>query len=143
VQALDRFDESDIRATLKRTLRLLTILTAVGMVMTALKFKWQSALLLLIGATISGSGLWEWMRLMSAVLARMDASAGEGVPGAPVRPMGWVLTGFFLRLAITIMVLYVSLKTLNGSVIALAVGLGLGILSLSVEAIRMARTWTM
>jgi hypothetical protein len=54
-----------------------------------------------------------------------------------------VLTGFFLRLAVTIAVLYVSLKTLHGSVFALAAGLGLGIVSLTVEAIRMARTWTL
>jgi hypothetical protein len=39
-------------------------------------------------------------------------------------------------------VLYVSLKFLNGSVIAIAVGLGLGIVSLTIEAIRLARTWT-
>jgi hypothetical protein len=99
------------------------------------KLGWQSAVFLLIGAAISGTGLWEWMRLMSAVMARMDA-------GAKARPMGTVLTGFFLRLGVTIGVLYVSLKFLNGSVIALAVGLGLGIASLTFEAIRMARAWT-
>jgi hypothetical protein len=86
---------------------------------------------------------------MSAVMARMDVSAaaeiGEAVPvqsGPAARPMGLVLTGFFLRLALTVAVLYVSLKTLHGSVIALAAGLGLGIVSLTIEAIRMARTWT-
>jgi hypothetical protein len=73
--------------------------------------------------------------LMSAVIARMDA-------GAEARPMGMVLTGFFLRLGLAIGVLYVSLKFLNGSVIAIAVGLGLGIVSLTIEAIRLARTWT-
>jgi hypothetical protein len=104
---------------------------------------WQSALLLVVGAAISGSGLWEWMRLMSAVIARMDADGLDPEKrGAVVRPMGMVLTGFFLRLAATIAVLYVSLKFLNGSVIALAVGLGLGVASLTFEAIRMARAWT-
>jgi hypothetical protein len=53
-----------------------------------------------------------------------------------------VLTGFFLRLAVAIVVLYISVKYLDGSVVALAVGLGLGIVSLTVEAIRMARAWT-
>jgi hypothetical protein len=56
--------------------------------------------------------------------------------------MGMVLTGFFLRLALTFVMLYVSLKFLNGSVIALALGLGLGIVSLTFEAVRMARAWT-
>jgi hypothetical protein len=133
---LEGFTEGDVRATLLRSLRLLAGLTVVGMALVGWKLGWRSALLLLVGAAISGSGLWEWMRLMSAVMARMDA-------GGAGKPMGLVLTGFFLRLGLTIAVLYVSLKFLNGSVIALALGLGLGIVSLTFEAVRMARTWTL
>ncbi len=147
--ALDTFSEDDVRITLQRTLRLLAIVTVIGALLVTWKLGWQSALLLVIGAVISGSGLWEWMRLMSAVMARMDisAAAAEGKPapvasGPAARPMGLVLTGFFLRLALTIAVVYVSLKTLHGSVIALAAGLALGIFALTIEAIRMARTWT-
>ncbi len=147
--ALDTFSESDVRVTLQRTLRLLAVVTAIGALLVTWKLGWQSALLLVIGAVISGSGLWEWMRLMSAVMARMDisAAAAEGKPapettGPAARPIGLVLTGFFLRLALTVAVLYVSLKTLHGSVIALAAGLALGIFALTIEAIRMARTWT-
>jgi hypothetical protein len=135
MEGLEGFTDADVRATLVRTLRLLAVLTVLGMAVVGWKLGWRSAVFLLIGAGISGSGLWEWMRLMSAVMARMDA-------GAKARPMGMVLTGFFLRLGLAIAVLYVSLKYLNGSVIALAVGLGLGIASLTFEAIRMARTWT-
>lgn len=132
---LEGFTEADVRATLVRTLRLLAVLTVVGMALIWWKLGWRSSVLLLVGAAISGTGLWEWMRLMAAVMARMDT-------GAKARPMGLVLTGFFLRLGLTIAVLYVSLKFLNGSVIALAVGLGLGIASLTFEAIKMAREWT-
>jgi len=135
MEGLERFTDEDVRAALVRTLRLLAGLTVIGMALVGWKMGWRSALLLLVGAAISGSGLWEWMRLMSAVIARMDA-------GAEARPMGMVLTGFFLRLGLAIAVLYVSLKFLNGSVIAIAVGLGLGIVSLTIEAIRLARTWT-
>ncbi len=138
MEGLEGFTEADVKATLLRSLRLLAALTLVGMGFVAWKLGWRSAMLLLVGAGISGSGLWEWMRLMSAIMARMDA--GEG--GAAPRPMGMVLTGFFLRLALTFGVLYVSLKFLNGSVIALALGLGLGIVSLTFEAIKMARAWT-
>ena len=134
-EGLEGFTDADVRSTLVRTLRLLAVLTLVGMALVGWKLGWRSAVLLLVGAAISGSGLWEWMRLMSAVMARMDAG-GEG------RPMGLVLTGFFVRLGLAIVMLYVSLKYLNGSVIALAGGLGLGIASLSFEAIRMARAWT-
>ena len=135
MEGLEGFTDADLRATLVRTLRLLAVLTLVGMALVGWKMGWRSALFLLIGAAISGSGLWEWMRLMGAVIARMDT-------GAKARPMGMVLTGFFLRLGLAIGVLYVSLKFLNGSVIAIAVGLGLGIVSLTIEAIRLARTWT-
>jgi hypothetical protein len=132
---LEGFTEADVRATLVRTLKLLAVLTVVGMTVIWWKLGWRSSVLLLVGAAISGTGLWEWMRLMAAVMARMET-------GAKARPMGLVLTGFFLRLGLTIAVLYVSLKFLNGSVIALAVGLGLGIASLTFEAVKMAREWT-
>ena len=132
---LEEFTDADVRATLVRTLRLLAVLTVIGMALVGWKLGWRSAVLLLVGAAISGSGLWEWMRLMSAVMARMDA-------GRKASPMGLVLTGFFLRLGLSLVILYVSLKYLNGSVIALAVGLGLGIASLTFEAIKMARAWT-
>jgi hypothetical protein len=135
MEGLEGFTEADVRTTLIRTLRLLGVLTVAAMALVGWKLGWRSAVLLLIGAAISGSGLWEWMRLMAAVMARMDT-------GANARPMGLVLTGFFLRLGLTIAVLYVSLKFLHGSVIALALGLGLGIASLTVEAIKMAREWT-
>jgi len=132
---LEGFTEADVRSTLLRALRLLGVLTVVGMLLVGWKLGWRSAVFLLEGAAISGSGLWEWMRLMSAVMERMDT-------GAKARPMGLVLTGFFLRLGGTVVVLYVSLKFLNGSVIALAAGLGLGIFALCFEAIKMARAWT-
>jgi hypothetical protein len=129
------FNESDVRAVLVRTVRLLAVFAAVGMVAVGLKLGWRSSLLLLVGAAISATGLWEWMRLMGAIMERVDGAV-------TVRPMGMVLTGFFLRLGLTIAVLYVSLKFLHGSVIALALGLGLGVLALIFEVIRLARSWT-
>jgi hypothetical protein len=146
MEGLEGFTEADVRSTLLRSLRLLAVLTVVGMALVGFKLGWRSSLMVLVGAAISGTGLWEWMRLMSAVMARMDESAAvaakSGDEVKPVKPMGLVLTGFFLRLGLTIAVLYVSLKFLNGSVIALALGLGLGIVSLTFEAIKMARAWT-
>jgi hypothetical protein len=133
--SLEDFTDADVRSMLLRTLRLLGVLTALGMLLTGWKLGWRSSLFLLLGAAISGSGLWEWMRLIHAVMERMEV-------GRNPKPMGMVLTGFFLRLAVAIVVLYISVKYLNGSVVALAVGLGLGIVSLTVEAIRMARAWT-
>jgi hypothetical protein len=84
---------------------------------------------------ISGSGLFEWLRLMSAVMVRMDG-------GEKARPMGLLLAGFFLRLGLTVVALYVSLKVVNGSVYALAAGLALGVFALTVEGLRLMKAWT-
>jgi hypothetical protein len=135
VGALDGFSDADFKLTMNRALRLLAIITAIAIPLVWWKMGWRSAALLAVGAVISGSGLWEWLRLMSAVMERMD---GGGNP----KPMGLILGGFFLRLALTIVALYVSLKTLDGSVYALAAGLALGIFTLSFEALRLMKAWT-
>jgi len=129
------FSDADLAGAIRRALWWMAAMTAVALPVVAWKLGWQSAVLLLVGAAVSGSGLWEWLRLLAAVIARMDG-------GRPARPMGLVLTGFFLRLGLAIAVLYGSLKFLDGSVFALAAGLGLGVVSLTFEAIRLARAWT-
>jgi hypothetical protein len=123
------FTDADLRRTLLAALRLLALLAAIAAALFCWRSGWPSAVLLLIGAIISAASLWEWMRLMSAINQRMDA-------GANPRPMGPVLFGFFLRLVLTVAVLYGSLKYLHGTVIALAAGIGLGVLSLTIEALR-------
>jgi hypothetical protein len=117
------------------SMRLLAMLALAVMALFWWKSGAQSALLVIIGAAISGASLWEWLRLMTAVNASMDA-------GATPRPMGLILTGFFLRLGLTLAVLYVSLKYLHGTVFALAAGIGLGVLSLTIEALKLMKRWT-
>lgn len=139
MKVLEEFTDADFRRTILGAIRLLVIASAVAAAVLWLKMGWQSAALLLVGAAISGSGLWEWLRLMTAVMAQMDAKPdGSG----KARPMGRVLFGFFLRLGLTLVVLYVSLKSLHGSVFALAAGLGLGVFCLSIEGIRLMKAWT-
>jgi hypothetical protein len=135
VKGIESFTDADFRRTMLSALRLLTVITLVAAPLVWWKLGWQSAVLLLVGAVISGSGLWEWLRLMTAVMVRMDA-------GGKARPMGMVLAGFFLRLGLTVVLLYVSLKVLNGSVYALAAGLALGVFALTVEGLRLMKAWT-
>jgi hypothetical protein len=135
VRALASFSDEDFRRTVMRALKLLTAITAVAAPLLWWKLGWQSAVLLVVGAGISGSGLFEWLRLMTAVMERMDG-------GGKARPMGMVLMGFFLRLGLTVVLLYVSLKLLNGSVFALAGGLALGVFALTVEGLRLMKAWT-
>jgi hypothetical protein len=135
LRAMDSFSDADFKRTMRSALRLLAVITVVAAPLVWWKLGWQSAALLLVGAVISGSGLWEWLRLMTAVMVRMDG-------GAKARPMGMVLFGFFLRLGLTVVLLYVSLRVLNGSVYALAAGLALGVFALTVEGLRLMKAWT-
>jgi hypothetical protein len=135
VRTMESFSDADFKRTIVSALRLLVVITAVAAPVVWWKLGWQSAVLLLVGALISGSGLFEWLRLMTAVMVRMDG-------GAKARPMGLVLFGFFLRLGLTVVLLYVSLKILNGSVYALAAGLALGVFALTVEGLRLMKAWT-
>jgi hypothetical protein len=135
LKTMDSFTDADFRRTMWSALRLLAVITVVAAPPIWWKMGWQSAVLLLVGTLISGSGLFEWLRLMTAVMARMDE-------GGQARPMGMVLFGFFLRLGLTVVLLYVSLKLLNGSVYALAAGLALGVFALMVEGLRLMKAWT-
>jgi hypothetical protein len=135
VRTMDSFTDADFRRTMWSALRLLVVISVVASPVVWWKMGWQSAVLLLVGALISGSGLYEWLRLMTAVMVRMDG-------GGKARPMGMVLAGFFLRLGLTVVLLYVSLKVLNGSVYALAAGLALGVFALTVEGLRLMKAWT-
>jgi hypothetical protein len=132
---MEGFSDDDFRRIMLRSLRLMAIVTVVAGLLLWWKMGWQTAALLAIGAAISGSGLWEWLRLMTAVMVRMDG-------GAMARPMGLVLAGFFLRLGGAIAVLYVSLRFLNGSVYALAGGLAMGVFALTFEALKTVKAWT-
>ena len=135
MKTAESFTDADFRTTILRAIRMMAVIAVVGALLLWWKMGWQSAALLLVGAVISGSGLWEWLRLMTAVVARMDH-------GGVAKPMGMVLLGFFVRLAATIALLYVSLKVLNGSVYALAAGLALGVFALTVEGLRLVKAWT-
>jgi len=117
---------------MKASIRLLAVLATVGAALFWWRSNWQSAALLLVGAVISATSLWEWLRLMTAMNERMDA-------GQNPRPMGMILFGFFTRLVLTVAALYGSLKYLHGTVLALAAGLGLGLVSLSIEAMRLLK----
>src|ERR1700721_320507 len=107
LKTMDSFSDADFKKTVWSALRLLVTITVVAAPLVWWKVGWQSAALLVVGAVISGSGLYEWLRLMTAVMVRMDG-------GERARPMGMVLFGFFLRLGLTVVLLYVSLKILNG-----------------------------
>ena len=134
---MDSFSGADFERTVWTALRSMAIAVAIGVPLLWWKLGWQSAALLLVGAAISGSGVFEWLRLMTATMARMAADDAH-----PPRPLAPVLIGFFLRLAAALALLYVSLRYLHGSVYALIAGLALGVIALFIEGLRLIRRWT-
>lgn len=131
------FTDAHLAAAMRRALRTVAILACVLFSILTLVYGWQTGAMLLAGAVISFTGIWEWQRLMQAINARMDATPDASTP---VKPMGRTLALFFLRLGMVAAVLYVSLKYLQGSVYALVAGLGLAIVALTIEAVRLLRS---
>jgi len=111
---------------------IVAILTPIGFLAFTFTLGWQTGLLFLAGAVISWTGIWEWRSLSERIFAHMD---NRQEPGTTRR----TLVLFFLRLGLAIALLYVSLRCLNGTVYALVTGLGLAVLALTFEAIRLLR----
>ncbi|MDQ1693979.1 MAG: hypothetical protein QOH85_1514 [Acidobacteriaceae bacterium] len=130
------FTEQDLQDTFMRGLRWVGILGLAGGVAVWLAAGWRSAALFAVGAAIAATGLYESQRLMMAVLSRFNK-------GRQAKPIAAVLIWFFLRLIIAGAVLYVSLRSLEGSVYALCAGLGLAVVALTIESVRLLRAWTM
>ncbi|HEX4037369.1 MAG TPA: ATP synthase subunit I [Acidobacteriaceae bacterium] len=124
--------DADFREMLRRAMRTVVILAPILFVVFTLTMGWQSGVLLLSGAVISWTGLHEWRRLALAIFARLDNQQAAGA-------MSRTLVLFFLRLAMAVAILYVSLRCLNGNVYALVAGLGLAVVALSIEAVRLLR----
>lgn len=139
---LASFSDEDATRTIERALRLLAVVTVIAGLVVWWKMGWQSAALLAVGAAISAAGLWKWLRLMTVVMAKMDDADPERRGDGLARPKGRVLGGFFLTLGLSLAVLYVSLKFLDGSVYALAAGLAMGVFALTFEALRLVKAWT-
>jgi hypothetical protein len=132
------FSDQDLRAVLNRALRSVVIAILVGIPIIWLAWGWQSMLMFLIGGAIAATGIVEWRQLMAAVLVRLDAPT----QGSKPRPFGPVLFWFFVRLAAVAGVLYVSLRSLDGKVAALIVGIALALVALFIEAFRLLRGWS-
>jgi hypothetical protein len=97
-------------------------------------------LMFLVGGAIAATGILEWRQLMGAVLTRMSPPGVDGQ--ATPRPLGPVLFWFFVRLLAAGALLYVSLKSLDGKVAALFIGMALALFALLIEAFRLFRGWS-
>ena len=132
------FSDQDLRQVLNRALRNVVVSMAIGIPVVWIAWGWRSMLLFLVGGVIAATGILEWRQLMAAVLVRLDSPS----PGNTPRPVGPVLFWFFVRLVAAAGLLYVSLRSLDGKVAALLLGIGLALAALFIEALRLFRGWS-
>jgi hypothetical protein len=137
-----QFTDNDLRDVFNRALRSVVIALLIGIPMTWFAWGWRSMLLFVVGGVIAATGIVEWRQLMAAILVRLDiANDTASTRGAP-RPVGPVLFWFFIRLVAAAGLLYVSLRSLDGKVAALILGIALAVAALLLEALRLFRGWS-
>ncbi|HEX3893050.1 MAG TPA: hypothetical protein VHW46_10800 [Terracidiphilus sp.] len=122
----------DLLAMLKRALWIAIVLGALGTGVVTLGTGWRNGAMLLTGAAISAASILEWGHLVRVFNARMDK---QRTPGSAAV----VVIFFVIRLAVFAGVIYGSLKCFQGSVVALLCGLGLAVVSVGWEVIRLLR----
>jgi hypothetical protein len=131
-QLLD-FSDADLKAALRRALRMTGAMALFGFGLSSLLFGWKMGVQLVAGAFVSATGLYEWQQLIELMNAKLDQQK-------PPRSTGWVVTMFFLRLAVAAGIIYVTLKCLPGPYYALIAGLGLVAVALLIEVARLSRS---
>ncbi|HEX3470746.1 MAG TPA: hypothetical protein VHT28_06125 [Silvibacterium sp.] len=131
--SLSNYSDADLKATMRRALRMTAAMAVFGFGLITFLFTWKSGVPFLAGALVSATGLYEWQQLIELMNAKLDK---QKTP----RSTGWVLGMFFLRLTFAAAVIYVSLKCFKGAYYALAAGLGLMALALLIEVARQSRS---
>jgi len=128
---VDLTDEA-LEGMLRRALWLTIILGVLASGAVAIGSGWRNGAMLLTGAAISAASIMEWRHLVRIFNARMDKQRTPGSAAA-------VAIFFVIRLAVFAGVIYGSLKCFQGSVVALLCGLGLAVMTIGWEVIRLLR----
>jgi hypothetical protein len=124
--------EETVEVLLKRAIRNTLILGLIPALVLLIATGWRDAAMLVTGALISAASIWEWLRLVRLMNARMRKQKAQ-------RGAILVLGFFLLRLIFFAALIYGSLKCFRGSPIALLCGLSLAVATLLWEAIRLLK----
>jgi hypothetical protein len=129
---LVRLTDQGLDALLRRAMRITLIIGLLAALVLWKASGWRNAAMMAVGAAISAGSVLEWQRMVRLVNARLDRQQA---------PRGAALAAVFfvLRLIVFGAAIYVSLKCFRGSVVALLCGLGLAIVALVWEALRLLR----
>lgn len=123
---------ADPEAMLRRAFRNIVILGVVASLVLWIASNWRDAAMLAAGAAVSAASIHEWGRLARFINATLDNQRVQ--KGTAI-----ALVFFAVRLVVFGAVIYVSLKYIQGSAIALLCGLGLALLAMVWEGIRLIR----
>jgi hypothetical protein len=127
------YSDADLKASMRRAIWFTAIFAVLGSIALIFAAGWQTAALFVAGALVSVTGLYEWQQLIGVINAKLD---DQQTP----RATGFTITMFFLRLGIAALIIYASLRCFHGSLYALLAGLGLAVIALTVEAVRLLRS---
>ena len=121
-----------LQALLKRAIRVTIILGLIVSLIMLGGSGWRNAAMFATGAVISAASILEWQRLIRLFNARLDQ---QKTPKGAVT----VVVFFVIRLIVFAAAIYGSLKGFQGSAIALLCGLGLAVVAMAWEALRLLR----
>lgn len=129
---LSELTDADLENLLHRAIRNTLILGVVASLAVWIASSWRDAAMLATGTVISAASLSEWRRMARLIAAKIENK--QTPPGS-----AFAIVFFVLRLTIFAGAIYVSLKFLRGSAVALLCGLALAVLTLVWEALRLLR----
>ncbi len=132
IHPLVALTDEGLAAMLKRAIRNTLMLGLACALVLLIASGWRNAAMLATGAAISAASILEWQRLIRLINAKLDK---QRTPRSGVM----VAIFFVLRLTVFAAVIYGSLKCFQGSVIALLCGLGLAVVVMVWEALRLLR----
>lgn len=121
-----------LQALFKRAIRDTVILGLIATLILLFASGWRNASMFAVGAIISAASILEWQRLIRLLNDRLDQAKTS-------RGAGAVVVFFMIRLAVFAAAIYGSLKCFEGSAIALLCGLGLAMIAMAWEALRLLK----
>jgi O-antigen/teichoic acid export membrane protein len=121
-----------LQALLKRAIRVTLVLGLSASLVLLLASGWRNAAMLATGAVISAASILEWQRLIRLFNAKLDQ---KKTPRGAATVVGF----FLVRLVLFAAAIYGSLKCFQGSAIALLCGLGLAVIAMAWEALRLLK----
>jgi hypothetical protein len=121
-----------LESLLKRAIRDTLILALIVSLILWASAGWRNAAMFATGAAISAASILEWQRLIRLFNAKLDQ---KKTPKGAATVVGL----FLLRLILFAAAIYGSLKCFQGSAIALLCGLGLAVVAMAYEALRLLK----